>query len=330
MKIGSDLIENQTAWRNPPKDIFLRRLEPEELAALDEMLARTRDEPSLSVTREDFDHPVIRRLAKKIIADLRTGPGATVLTGLPADRYGRDGIERIYWGLGTHLGRPSWQNDLGDLMGYVEEEADPQNPYDKRTKGRGYRSSHEAGFHTDTDEVVGLACVRRAEHGGTSVIASVPTIYNEFLRRRPDLLPALFEGYYATISQDEVLTDRKVVIFADVNGELACELQDGGMRNAAKKRGETFPPQLDEALHFLRDVAEDTRAEFLLEDGEILFWNNRTVLHGRREFQNSETRKRLLLRLWLAPEDTPPVPDNFPEVTRKRLRREKLKAAASA
>jgi len=324
MKIGSDPICHEMAWNNPPKSLFVRALEADELEALDQALNATRNKAPLSVSREEFDHPVIRRLARDIIDDLRNGPGATVLSGLPVDRYDAEAIERIYWGLSNHLGTPSLQNDLGDLMGYVEEEPDPENPYDNKTKGRGYRSSGEAGFHTDTDEVVGLACVRRAESGGTSVIASMPTIYNAFLRERADLLPALFEGYYATISQDEVLTEEKMAILADVEGELLCELQDGGMRNAARKRGDTFPPRLDEALKFLRAVAEETRAEFLLEDGEILLWNNRKILHGRRSFENSATRKRLLLRLWLAPDDTLPTPRNFPEYTRKRLRREKL------
>jgi hypothetical protein len=324
MKIGRDLIDHATAWNNPPKHLFTRDLTGEELAAIDGALKASSDIPALEVTREQFDHPAIRELAAKIMVDLRDGPGATVLRGLSTDTYGRDGIERIYWGLGMHLGRPSLQNDLGDLMGYVEEEPNPDNPYDSKTKGRGYRSSAEAGFHTDTDEVVGLACVRRAEEGGTSVIASVPTIYNAFIRERPDLLPALFEGYYATISQDEILSDRKLSIFAEVDGQLMCELQDGGMRNAARKRGEDFPADLDAALKFFRAEAEKTLAEFLLEDGEILLWNNRTVLHGRRSFENSATRKRLLLRLWLAPEDTPPVPETFPEVMRKRIRREKI------
>jgi len=324
MKIGHDLIEHATAWNNPSKDIFIRDLTADELDALDQALKATGDIPALKVTREQFDHPAIRSLARRIMHDLRSGPGAVVLRGLSTDLYGRDGIERIYWGLGMHLGRPSLQNDLGDLMGYVEEEPNPDNPYDSKTKGRGYRSSAEAGFHTDTDEVVGLACVRRAEEGGTSVIASVPTIYNAFIAKRPDLLPALFEGYYATISQDEILSDKKLVILAEVDGQLMCELQDGGMRNAARKRGEDFPADLDAALKFFRAEAEDTLAEFLLEDGEILLWNNRTVIHGRRSFENSATRKRLLLRLWLAPDDTPPLPDTFPEVMRKRLRREKL------
>jgi hypothetical protein len=330
MRIGTDLIENAAVWRDAPKSLFLRDLADGELEALDLALQGTRELPKHSVTREQFDHPAIRELARKILHDLREGPGVTVLRGLPVDRYDAEAIERIYWGLGTHLGRPSLQNDLGDLMGYVEEEADPEAPYDSRTKGRGYRSSDAAGFHTDTDEVVGLACVRRAEHGGTSVIASVPYIYNEFVRRRPDLLPALFEGYYAAIGQDEVLSDHRMTIFAEVDGQLMCELQDGAMRNAARKRGEPFPPDLDAALQFLREVANESVTEFLLQDGEILLWNNRTVLHGRRSFENSPERRRLLLRLWLAPEDTPPVPDTFPEVMRKRLRLEKIARETAA
>ena len=42
-------------------------------------------------------------------------------------------------------------------------------------------------FHTDRCDVVGLLCVRQAVEGGVSKLASSATVYNEMLKRRPDL-----------------------------------------------------------------------------------------------------------------------------------------------
>jgi hypothetical protein len=43
-------------------------------------------------------------------------------------------------------------------------------------------------------------------------------------------------------------------------------------------------------------------------------------LHGRRSFENSPSRKRLLLRLWLEPDNPIRIPANFAEFTKQRLR----------
>lgn len=93
------------------------------------------------------------------------------------------------------------------------------------------------------------------------------------------------------------------------------------MRLAAEKRGEPLPDGLGEAIEYFYERALANEAEFLLQPGEILLWNNRTVLHGRRSFENSPSRKRLLLRLWLQPEDPIPVPPNFAEFFKQRIRR---------
>jgi hypothetical protein len=51
----------------------------------------------------------------------------------------------------------------------------------------------------------------------------------------------------------------------------------------------------------------------MLEPGDLQFLNNRTVLHGRTEFEDDDRldRKRLMLRLWLAMPDWAPLPDNM-------------------
>src|SRR4029078_8064281 len=48
-------------------------------------------------------------------------------------------------------------------------------------------------FHTDSCDVVGLLCLRPARSGGLSSLVSLPTIFNEMRRRRPDLVAVLLE-----------------------------------------------------------------------------------------------------------------------------------------
>ena len=102
-----------------------------------------------------------------------------------------DDAALAYWGLGLHLGRAVSQNAAGDLLGHVRdvglERRDPTL--------RLYATREQLGFHTDGSDIVGLLCLRPAKSGGTSRIASSAAIYNEILRRRPDLAPALYEPF---------------------------------------------------------------------------------------------------------------------------------------
>ena len=51
-------------------------------------------------------------------------------------------------------------------------------------------------YHTDFADLVGLLCLRTPQSGGLSSIASSTTLWNEMLRRRPDLARALLEPVY--------------------------------------------------------------------------------------------------------------------------------------
>ncbi|HTU12247.1 MAG TPA: TauD/TfdA family dioxygenase [Allosphingosinicella sp.] len=315
-----EIIDTPDAWVNAPKESFLRTLSAEEVDVIAGLVDASRHLEPLEITRADFDHPVVRALAVETRKKLRSGEGAIVLSGMPEERFSAEDYKRLYWGFGTHLGSPVIQNYHRDLLTHVEEETNKDNPYDTRLKGRGYRTSTAAGYHTDTNEIVGLMCAQRAESGGESVISSALAIHNDFVRHRPDLLDSLYEGYWQAIGQDEVMTEEKAPVFGYLDGHVCVYVQFRAMRLAAEKRGEEIPPVLAEAMDYFMERAVANEAEFLLEPGEMLLWNNRTILHGRRRFENSPERRRLLYRLWLEPEDKLRIPDNFAEHLKQRIR----------
>ena len=59
-----------------------------------------------------------------------------------------------------------------------------------------YRTRQRQDFHTDGSDIVGLLCLATAKSGGESRIVSSLGVYNEILRRRPDLLDVLYEPMY--------------------------------------------------------------------------------------------------------------------------------------
>src|SRR2546428_638501 len=54
---------------------------------------------------------------------------------------------------------------------------------------RRYQTAGNIAYHCDLADAVGLLCLRTARTGGASRIVSSVSVYNELLRRRPDLVP---------------------------------------------------------------------------------------------------------------------------------------------
>jgi hypothetical protein len=239
-----------------------------------------------------------------------SGRGIQIICGLTRERYGDEQLERIYWGLGSHWGQPAVQSVYGDLMGYVE--VNENDPY-----ARAYRSSDELSFHCDTYEFVGLMCVQRAARGGVSRMVSSITVHNELLRTRPEVLPALYEGYYLAPPElqhsQRPVTDVKTPIFCYCDGLLSCTYAASFIRKAAVIRGEALPADLEEAMQAFDAVVQDEKLQLntVLKPGDMMFWHNYTHLHARTAFENSAEHRRKLLRLWLTPHDPRPVDPRF-------------------
>jgi hypothetical protein len=60
---------------------------------------------------------------------------------------------------------------------------------------RYYQTTRQLEYHTDSCDIVGLLCLKGAKSGGESRLVSSVTLFNEMLRRRPDLLAELFHAF---------------------------------------------------------------------------------------------------------------------------------------
>jgi hypothetical protein len=308
-----DIIDHPSAWTAAElggREPLTYRFSAAELAAIDEALNRTRQRGVHELVSPEFGHPVLDALMPKVQDIVLNGRGLIILSGIERGRYTDEELERIYWGLGTHLGIGVVQSVYGDMMGYVE--ANENDPY-----ARAYRSTDELRYHCDTQELVGLMCLQTAPEGGLSLIASTLAIHNEIFRRRPDLLDALYEGYYLAPSElqhsERPVTDVKTPIYCYRDGLVSCTYGAAFITRAAAVRGEELPPKLADAMRLFTQIASDPafHLSFHLQPGEIMLWQNFTNVHSRTEFKNSDTQKRKLLRLWLKPNHPRPVDPRF-------------------
>src|SRR5262245_58162960 len=94
------------------------------LRELDQALERIRrtGKPIFSLTAHDFPLRSFENDAEALRDELRFGSGFVIVKGLPLDRFTEQETCMIYWGLGTHLGRPIPQKVQGGLLYSVRDE----------------------------------------------------------------------------------------------------------------------------------------------------------------------------------------------------------------
>ena len=280
---------------------------PEEIAEMAAVVAAARERgiAAEAATADLFAWPCLAERARRGLATLRDGPGLVYWTGLPVDRFDKEALRLVYWGLGLAIGKPVSQSAKGDMLGDVRDMShiDPNV--------RAYQNRNELTPHTDHTEVVGLMCLRDSREGGETPLASAPAIHNEILRTRPDLLAILYRGFrYHRRGEeqpgDDPITPHRVPVFSRVGRQVSCRLVRPYIAAAAAELGTPLSDAETEALDLVQDLARDPRFRLplRLEPGSMVLFNNYTTLHERTPFVDWDEpdRKRHLVRMWLVPE----------------------------
>jgi hypothetical protein len=323
-------LEGRAAWRGKELEAsgdWIRTLDDTQRREIDDALAHVKRAraPLSGITRNDFPLSSTADLLGLVSDELENGRGMVRLRGLPVARYSDDDIRQIFWGLGAHLGTAVYQNARGEIMGEVRDEAKlPNKTYvpaedGKITSSRARaRSAGPLRWHTDRCDVIALLCVRNAKAGGISKLTSIVTIYNEMLRRRPDLLELLCQDYWRSRPADEdgPTTSRAVAlpIFGVQDGRLTCQYSRTYVEQAQE-----FPevPRItsaqNEALDLLAEVAEDVCLQSPFVPGDIQLLNNHVIFHGRTAYEDDSAshQERLLFRLWLSMPNSRRLPRGF-------------------
>ena len=233
---------------------------------------------------------------------LHSGRGFVLLTGIDVDRYPEETLRQIFVGIGAHFGISVSQSHRGDYLGDVIDRREAGNQ-------RPYRRGGMISMHRDPSDIVGLFCYRNAKSGGLSRVASAATVWNTFLKERPDLLPPLIDGFQfyrpaADRGGSAALTPVKLPVFAaDLDGQIHCSFTPELIKSGAQHDGGSLSPLAAEALAFFEEVTnrEGVFLDMEFRPGDMQFLNDRTTVHGRTDYQDwpEPERRRHLFRLWL-------------------------------
>ena len=282
-------------------------------AAAAPLAARQADIATLRA--HDFPLPTLAPRLARLRAEVLEGRGFCLLRGLPVQRWPLRLSATAFFGIGTHLGTALSQNALGHVLGHVQDlglrSDDP--------KVRIYQTAERQTFHTDSADIVGLLCLQTAREGGDSALVSSSTVWNEMVRRRPDLARLLLEPM-ATDRRGEARAGElpffTIPVFNWYRGQLSAIYQrqyiDSAQRFAQAPR---LTAAQVEALDLFDALCNDPALHLLmtLQRGDIQLVHNHSLLHDRTAFVDwaEPARRRHLLRLWLAPPDARPLPPVF-------------------
>src|SRR5215510_14682531 len=253
--------------------------------------------------REHFGLPSLRPVIDEIRRQIAKGRGFVVVRRLPVEAYSKDDLGMIFWGIGTHLGHGLSQSVLGDRLGHVKDFS-REDPL-----ARAYRNKQELSPHTDSADLVGLACLRSAKSGGVSRLTSALTVHNVMLKECPEYLERLYRGYVFHRRGEEKPselphTPYRVPVYSNTERKVSARYLrtyvEAGEAAAGRPMGEAELAVLDRFEEVTKRA--ELMLEFTLQPGEMYLINNYTVLHARTAFDDGDAeddQRRHLLRLWL-------------------------------
>ncbi len=312
----TELVTDASAWK--PEDLerdqsWKFELNDTHRNELAEALKQVndRDLHFAIIKKEDFPLPALANTLKEILHELRDGRGFAFLSGMPTDEYEYADLEKLYWGMCTHLGIAVTQNSEAGLIHYITDgELRPQG---------GARILGKPGIvklHVDLSDCAGLFCVRQAPDDPPSLVASSMTVYNEILRQHPEYLPRLYEGFpwdrkgpYP--NEEPPSSYFNIPAYSAADGVVTCRFHPGWIRAGMGAVGQSLTEEETEMFDFIAEVSLANSFEYGFHKGDIAWVNNYTVFHGRAAFKpvEEESERRLLLRLWLDLPDVRPFSD---------------------
>src|SRR4051812_37303444 len=275
---GSELARDRS-WVLELSSVQARELE----AAAERVLAKSRGPSELS--RADFVFDECEDVLEEVRRRVVDGQGFVLLRGLPVQGRNRELVRAMYWGLGTRLGRAVTQNLQGDLIAEIRDRGKDVNNLDVKPS----ETNAEQRPHTDPADLVGLLCIRGAQSGGLSRIASTMALYNAVLANHPEYLDWLYRGFHHNLRGDAAegapfgCTPKPIPVYRYYQGALSCVFNASTIKEAQRRMGALVPEAEMRAIDYMVDLArsDEYRLDMNFAAGDLQVLNNYTVMHWR-------------------------------------------------
>ncbi len=291
-------------WRLTLPAAALRELGPA-VAAL------KRDGAKLPTPKpSDFDLGQCAEFARAMSLMLAQGPGFVVVSRLPVEDWGVDGIRYAWWLLGSLVGTPQpqyiegfWLYDVRWLGDWAADDEQARRLRDAEIKAHTDESLKDVG-----PRYTGLLWAAKARAGGNSRVASCAFAHDLLLDERPDLLARLYEPFFFHPFRP---VDENAVhwhpVFRRYGDHVRCQFARDYILGGAKRWNVPLDAAGAEAIGRFEEILERFSLDFPMEPGEFEILDNDLITHGRSQHVDwaATNQRRHLMRLWLGTSGTP-------------------------
>ncbi|KAK4234547.1 hypothetical protein C8A03DRAFT_47141 [Achaetomium macrosporum] len=303
-------VDNPRAWAGSDfksEDDYVLHLSVKDVAEIEAGLAHFKDLPGNlgpdDVNPTTFPLPNLSSRLVEASEIIHEGRGFVVLRGLQPDKYSNFDNILLYPGVTSYIAKKRGLQDFdGRMILHIQAVVEdvkkhgsmPNSPYVTRAQP----------FHTDICDVLALYALNVAAYGGESFLAFSAKIYNELAKIRPDIIEVLAKDdwIFDDFWQGQYHTRPLFFSFADHGPAFQFSRRP--------LTGSHFSPhhpsvlamselqaEVLDAVYFL---AKEHALELRLRRGDMLVFNNFSMLHARSGFADeAQGKKRHMLRLWL-------------------------------
>ncbi|WP_371504445.1 TauD/TfdA family dioxygenase [Nitrosopumilus adriaticus] len=181
-----------------------------------------------------------------------------------------------------------------------------------KTGGRYHQTRDGGSYHTDspqwlsTPDYIALLCVRPAKIGGTSKFLSAYSIHNKLYQNNKTLLEELYRNFHFD-KRGEFKENESPTVFKPIFEYKQNRLTLRYLRDYIDKghqiQNQPLSKIQNDSLDCFDKITKDESiaVDYDLQSGDMVFFNNHRVLHGRTSFEDYDDPKlkRYLIRTWI-------------------------------
>lgn len=275
--------------------------------AIDEIISLGKANPSIVETPDELldlrpEMPSIQRDVESLRKRLDSNIGFSIISseGFPA------GYQRLcFAALGLAIAEPIMR------YGFLYAVTDRGESYLNKSIPVSLTRA-DTGMHTDSSAyncipgVIGLLCERTSLSGGASRVVSAEAACGWLADNRPEAYRLICQSYIRDvvtpgIDKDMDTLKRNTFPVLSPKPEFEFRYMRYWIEKGHQRAGVPLPPEvllafdeLDKAL-----AMPEFGASFRLKEGDMLFVDNRRMVHGRDAYEDDSSEARLLWRMWL-------------------------------
>ena len=246
----------------------------------------------------------VNNLKKNVLID---GCGFFVINGKELSNFDINEKKNINIIISKIIGKLLEQNKNHDVHVEIKDLGKSM-----KTGGRYHHTKEGGSYHTDGSHLyknppdyVGLLCINPAKKGGVSKFMSAYTIHNKLLENK-EILQVLYNRFHHDRKNEHSENEnptRFEPIFEFLNDNLKFKYQRELIETGHEKANQPLNEKQIEAINLLEEILRDSNqmVTYDLKAGDMMFSNNRWLIHDRTSFEDhdDEKLKRLLVRTWI-------------------------------